>query len=231
MSEGKKNILWKLKKKDSSKIYPNISFTILKTWIVEGRVQKDDLLCNSEQSEWKSAGKFSELQTFLGSIEEDDESLVLPEKVRKSADTVSEKDLGFGWKTPPIQEIELDMTSMMDCVFLLLIFFVVSATFAIYEVKNIQVPKASVTMPTKQEKITLTVSVDKDRQIYLGKSLVKLSDLKEKLIAEVNRTNQQDVILSADHILDYGFVVAVLDEVNAAGVKNVKLRLEKKQKP
>lgn len=144
---------------------------------------------------------------------------------------ISSKDMGFGWKSPDMDEVEMDMTPMMDCSFLLLIFFVINATFAINEVKNIQVPKATYTQAAKQDLQTLTVSLTKDRKIYLGKDQnpVELKEVRNRLAKQVQNTSQQDVILTADHSLDYGFIVTVLDEVNGAGVKNVKLKLEKKK--
>lgn len=153
-----------------------------------------------------------------------------PTPSSEESDKISSKDMGFGWKSADVEEIEMDMTPMMDCSFLLLIFFVINATFAINEIKNIQVPKAIHTQPAKQDMQTLTVSLTKERKIYLNKGTeaIEIKDLKNYLAQLINSTSQQDVILIADHSLDYGFIVAVLDEINGAGTKNVKLKLEKK---
>ncbi len=217
MNEGKKQILWKLRKLATGDVYPNISFTILKAWIVEGRVEIEDELCNSEAPEWAQAGKIPELR-----------GLFVPET--NTSDIVSTKDLGYGWQPVVSEDVEMDMTPMMDCTFLLLIFFIVSATFAIHEVKSIIVPKASYTQATKQEKTSITVAVNKERQVFVGKELVELKDLKQYLMAEVSKSTQQELILSADHSLDYGFIVEVMDEINGAGVKDIKLKLQKKEK-
>ena len=215
MSEQEKNVLWKLKKKDTGKIYEKISFSILKSWVLEARILPEDFVMNSLLSDWVKANEIKELN-----------SLFLPEG--SGSDLIAVKGMEFPWKSQEIEPAELDFTPLIDMTFLLLIFFISTATFTMHEIKNIQVPKASVTQKFKEEK--LAVTIDKNRRICLGKKEISLSSLKKALMEEVTKTREQDIILAADHSLDYGFIVNVLDEINGAGIKNVKLKIEKLDK-
>ena|ERR1712170_212983 len=116
---------------------------------------------------------------------------------------------------------------MIDVTFLLLIFFMVTATFAVHEIANIKVPKAKNTKKSPDKKTT--VSVDKDRNIFIGKQKVSLEELKQLLKQKAAQNIQQDVILAADHSIDWGFIISVLDEIKGSGIEDVKLKLEKKK--
>lgn len=209
---------WTIRKADSGKEYGNLTLDTLKIYVIEGRIEPNDLVKNDRMANWVPATDIEDLKIMLGSI--------VP-RSSSSATTISSADFQFFWNTQEDDEIELDMTPMIDCIFLLLIFFLVTANFAVHEIKNIQVPKAGYTALFKQER--LTVSIDKDRKIYLGKIPIELSSLREQLKQKVSEVREQDLVLVADKSIDYGFIIAVLDQINGAGLNNVKLKLEKKK--
>ncbi len=215
MSEQDKNQLWKLKKKDTGKVYEKIPFSILKSWVLEARVLPEDLVCSDLMENWLKASEIEELKL-----------LFFPEG--SGSDLLAIKGMEFPWKSQEIEPAELDFTPLIDMTFLLLIFFISTATFTMHEIKNIQVPKAAVTQKFEERK--LAVTIDKNRRICLGRTEVALSNLKKTLMDEVSKTREQDLILAADHSLDYGFIISVLDEINGAGIKNVKLKIEKLEK-
>ena len=209
-----KSELWHLKKKKSGKEYPNIPFDALKTWIFEARVETYDYLRTSSMKKWVKASSIKELAPFFA-------------PASLGSDVISSQDVGFSFLGDnDEEELSIELTPMIDVTFLLLIFFMVTATFAIHEVKNIQVPKASHTEKAKKEK--LSIAIGTDRKILLRKKEIRLEDLKAGVQAAVSETQQQDIIVAADKDLDYGFIMSVLDEINGAGVKNVKLQVQKK---
>lgn len=214
MANNDPELLWKLKKKDTGKVYGKISFAKLKAWILEARIEPFDYVTNPQLKQWVEAVSIQELAPFF-----------TPDSM--GSEVISTQDIGFAWKTKDDEELTLELTPMIDVTFLLLIFFMVTATFAIHEVKNVTVPKGKHTEQYKQEK--LSIAVDKNRRIYLGKEEVSLDLLKERVKEAVARTNQQDVVLAADRRLNYGFIMKVLDEINGAGLKSVKLKVEKQR--
>jgi len=212
---GKDTSLWNLKKSDSGKIYKGLPLATLKTWILEVRIDADDYVTNATLKKWVRVSKIEELTPFFA-----------PESL--GTDVISSEDLNLGWhRQGENQELEIDMTPMIDVTFLLLIFFMVTATFAIHEVKSIKNPQAKHLQKYKQEK--LSVSVYKDKSIYIGKEQVSLKNFEKRLKARVAKTQQQDIVLSADKSLDYGFVVEIMDQITGAGIKDIKLKLERKK--
>lgn len=209
-------IVWSVKKKSSGKIYQKLPFATLKAWILEARIDPDDLVTNAVLQKWTDAGDIDELAPFFA-----------PESL--GSDVVSGGEIAFPWQTSGkgSDDVELDLTPMIDITFLLLTFFLATATFAIHQVKNVDIPKATHVQEHKQEKLAITI--DKDRRIYIGRKEVTLQSLKNTVKDEVAKTQQQDMVLAADHSIDYGFIVAVLDEINGAGLKSIKLKLEKKK--
>lgn len=125
----------------------------------------------------------------------------------------------------------LDMTPLIDVVFLLLIFFMVATTFQDVDSSvNIELPKSS-----SEHKITiktLEVKINKDLEIYLivkdlnGKNemmKVEQGDLKEKLGQKLELTKDKNVIVSADKSVNYQSLIEVLDIAKEAGAGSLDL--------
>lgn len=125
----------------------------------------------------------------------------------------------------------LDMTPLIDVVFLLLIFFMVATTFQDVDSSvNIELPKSS-----SEHKITIKtieVKINKDLEIYLivndlnGKNemmKVDQSDLKEKLGEKLELTKDKNVIVSADKSVNYQSLIEVLDIAKEAGAGSLDL--------
>jgi len=110
-----------------------------------------------------------------------------------------------------------DLTPLIDTVFLLLIFFMVSTSFAAirYGIK-VDLPTAT----TAREKVeeNIIISITKDNRIYLEKKWVKEEDL-VKILRERLTTYKKDiVIINADKETRHGKVVEVMDLVRQAGI-------------
>ena len=125
----------------------------------------------------------------------------------------------------------LDMTPLIDVVFLLLIFFMVATTFQDVDSSvNIELPKSS-----SEHKIaikTLEVKITKDLEIYLivkklnGKNeLLKVDrgELKKKLKEKLEVTVDKNVIISADKSVNYQSLIEVLDIAKEAGAGSLDL--------
>ncbi|UUV18529.1 biopolymer transporter ExbD [Fusobacteria bacterium ZRK30] len=125
----------------------------------------------------------------------------------------------------------LDMTPLIDVVFLLLIFFMVATTFQDVDSSvNIELPKSS-----SEHKITiktLEVKINKDLEIYLivkdlkGKNemmKVDQGDLKKKLGQKLELAEDKNVIVSADKSVNYQSLIEVLDIAKEAGAGSLDL--------
>jgi len=82
------------------------------------------------------------------------------------------------------EDIEVDMSPMIDMVFLLLIFFIVAST-VIDEKVPVKIPKAAYAKVPEDTTGRLVVSVNKDDEMFVGPMPVTIDQLKERLEIEL----------------------------------------------
>ncbi len=121
-----------------------------------------------------------------------------------------------GWRA----ETVLDLTPMVDVVFQLLIFFMVSTTFITLEsglpvdLPQAQSPQTAITdLPT--------VTVTRDEEIFLSGAEVSEESLQSSLQALLNESGLAVVVLRADSSVPHGFVVRVMDLIKQAGAERI----------
>lgn len=117
-------------------------------------------------------------------------------------------------KTP-----EMQISPMIDMIFLLLVFFIVS-TMHMTQVKTMQVklPQAQNTM--LQKKTTFNIAIKADNTIWLEDQKISLLTLVTKAKQELGRNKNLAVVIRADEKVKYGTAIKVLDQLKGAGVSN-----------
>ena len=120
---------------------------------------------------------------------------------------------------------EINVTPLVDVMLVLLIIFMVTAPLLVSAVP-IDLPDSRA-KPLDQQPDQVTVSIDPDGQIYLDRDKLAPGELADRLAALVLNGQVRDkpplVTLRADKALDYGRVMAVMGELNAAGVTRISL--------
>ena len=117
-------------------------------------------------------------------------------------------------------ELDINITPLIDIVFLLLIFFMVTATFDQTRSLAIQLPKSSSGAVSKTQKIiALDISADKTIE-FEGKRL-SIDALTAALKKALNKAPSRAMILRADKRVDHGLVVEVLDLAKKAGIQKI----------
>ena len=118
----------------------------------------------------------------------------------------------------------VDLVPMIDVVFQLVVFFMVSSTFVLTPGIAIDLPASSSTEPIVINRLVVTV-VSQD-EIYLNRDRVPLDELGERLAAM--NPEESDTTLSAvvegDRTVPYETLVAVLDVLRRNGYRGVALR-------
>jgi biopolymer transport protein ExbD len=108
----------------------------------------------------------------------------------------------------------LTLAPMIDVVFLLLIFFMVSTTFVVRPGLDLQLPTAQSQTDVSAEK--WVISISPDGTYYLNRETVTLDKLSERLMA-----SPKPVTVRADRTVPHGLVVNVLDTVQQSGIDSV----------
>lgn len=116
-------------------------------------------------------------------------------------------------------DTNLNIAPLIDIVFLLLIFFVLSSHFISHKGFKVKLPKAVSAQMQKNEQVT--VFIDKEGGIYLNDSEIEIGQLKNLIRSELNKTNSKTVAIKADEDVPLGLAVKVMDiakEANADGL-------------
>ena len=116
---------------------------------------------------------------------------------------------------------EINVTPMVDVMLVLLIIFMVTAPLLTAGVP-VELPDSRAKAVDTDDE-PLAISIDPAGVIFVGDELVRGPDLAARLEREAARPNPPAVLLRADRSLDYGRVMAVMGELNRAGLNKVSL--------
>ena len=111
---------------------------------------------------------------------------------------------------------DINVTPFVDVMLVLLIIFMVTAPMMVQGV-DVALPEVSAT-PMVTEKENLTVTIDREANIYINDFQVRMDFLKEKLEKILAGKTDREVFFRADKDVPYGVVVGVMAEIKAAGV-------------
>lgn len=114
----------------------------------------------------------------------------------------------------------LDLTPVIDMVFLLLIFFLAATTFQQNEREmNVALPSAAAVMPISAALREIVVNVDEKGAIIVGGKPMQAEELRELIAGAVANNPEQKVSVRGDRKAAYEHIVRVLDTCKAAGVQ------------
>lgn len=126
-------------------------------------------------------------------------------------------------------ELALEMTPMIDVVFLLLIFFMLATTFDDKAGIKIDLPKSAI----REEKVVhkLQLFADKDKNLYLlyeeaGKETrlsISQEELEGKLQEQLQRAEDKNLVISADQSLSHGYIVELMSSAKKSGATGLNI--------
>ena len=108
----------------------------------------------------------------------------------------------------------IEIAPLVDIIFLLLIFFMLSSNF-IKPMIKMELPKAL--FEEKLEKVDLVITVTGENEIYVNKDRVEIEGLKETLVEKMASLGKYDVIFRGDKHIGYDMFVEILDIAKSAG--------------
>ena len=118
------------------------------------------------------------------------------------------------------REEEINMTPLIDVIFILLIFFMITAQFRKPSLP-VDLPEASSELTENDIDLILTASADK--KLYLNGDFVNKRELKNTLTGEKEKNPSISVTLACDQTLSFGYVVQLLDILSNAGIENIRI--------
>jgi len=121
---------------------------------------------------------------------------------------------------PNNKSLKFDLTPLIDVVFQLLIFFMLTTTFINVE-SGVKVDLPSGDFAAVNEKRNIVVTVTENNVLYLNNSLVDPNQLSEKVKNELDNNPNSLVVLEADQNVTHGKVVRVMDLIKKGGAERI----------
>jgi biopolymer transport protein ExbD len=131
----------------------------------------------------------------------------------------------FGRKrTPPA---DVDLTPLIDVVFQLLIFFLLTSAF-INPGITVRLPDAET--GSTSEELTMSISIDDAGRVFLGQEEVQMEQLEGRLLAQAGENADVTVAIWGDVEVRYGLFMRIMDLCRASGLRNIVLMVRQERR-
>lgn len=125
---------------------------------------------------------------------------------------------------PKQEEAAIDMTPMLDVVFIMLIFFIVTGSFV--KESGIDVLKPNATTAEKKPKANIFIGINNKSEIYMVKRKVEVEAVRATIEDMLLENPESSVVIQADMSGTSGVLIDVIDAAKKAGVQNISVAAE-----
>ena len=122
-----------------------------------------------------------------------------------------------------VESPHIEITPVIDMVFILLIFFMLSSTF-LKPIIKMNLPVA-VLRDVPEEK-NITINITRGKKIYLNRKIITFDGLQDAVEDLIQKNPGAGVVFSGDKNIEYGAFVKVMDIAKLAGAKTISLEHE-----
>jgi len=117
------------------------------------------------------------------------------------------------------KKVVLNITSLIDVLFILIIFFTVSSTFLEQPGIELKLPDAESSETHTAEKVI--VFIDAKGEIYINKNQINIENLAQTVGNLLNEQSEKTVVLRADEQVTHGTVIRVMDLLRKKGIYKI----------
>jgi len=127
------------------------------------------------------------------------------------------------------RKAEVMIAPLIDCVFLLLLFYAVTTQFVSDERLKLKLPEAKTAEAAGQgqDERPPVVKIAGDGSVWVDDQEIPPRELEARIKALVQRAPDKSVIIMGDRSADYGVVIQVLDAARAVGATTIQMSAEK----
>ena len=122
------------------------------------------------------------------------------------------------------EETEINITPMLDIVFIMLIFFIVTTSF----VKEPGITPQKPTAETAVEKSrgNVLIAISQTGQIWMDKRSVELNQVRAMVEAAMAENPESSAVIIADEQADSGILIDLMDQIRLGGIANISIAAE-----
>ena len=124
-------------------------------------------------------------------------------------------------------EAEINITPMLDVVFIMLIFFIVTTTFV--KETGVDISRPSSSQAKQVKKGNILVAIKEDGVIWINKQEVDLRAVRSRVEKMHAENPEASAVIIADRGSRTGDLVEVMDQIKSAGVESISIAAEKGQ--
>ena len=122
------------------------------------------------------------------------------------------------------EESNLDLTPMLDIVFIMLIFFIVTTSFI--KESGIEVNRPTAETAERDQKGNILVAISENNEIFIDRRKVDLRAIRPNIIRLKAENPEGSVIIQADKASQTGLLVEAMDQIRLAGVQEISIAAE-----
>ncbi len=124
--------------------------------------------------------------------------------------------------------VSINITSLIDVVFMLVIFFMLSSSF-----NKSSIP---ISLPSSENSIqssdteSIRVTISKEKIIFLNDNITSIKNLSSESQKLLTSLGTRNAVLYSDENVSLGFMISVIDELTKSGIENVSVKTYAKSK-
>ena len=119
----------------------------------------------------------------------------------------------------PPEDTGIDLTPMLDVIFIMLIFFIVTTTFV--RESGVKINRPAAKTAVKQDQANILVAITPEGEIWIDKQRVDVRSLRSMIQKLKAENPEAAVIIQADRDARAGLMVQAMDQARLAGVRDV----------
>ena len=119
-------------------------------------------------------------------------------------------------------ENQINILPMIDIIFAILSFFIISSLF-LTRIDSIKVNLPESSTAIREKNKPFMISINSNEQIYFEEKLITIDNLSRLVKASLGELENSLIILRADNLVRHGFIIKVLDELRK--IENIKIGL------
>ncbi len=124
----------------------------------------------------------------------------------------------------PQEETEINITPMLDIVFIMLIFFIVTTSFIKETGIDPQRPEAVTAV--KQERGNILIGISPAGEIWMNKRKIEIGQVRQLVEQAIAETPEASVVIVSDEKAATGVLIDLMDQIRLGGVQNVSVAAE-----
>jgi len=125
----------------------------------------------------------------------------------------------------PSKKIGINLTPLIDVLFILIIFFTVSSTFLEQPGIELKLPEAESSQSHTAQKVI--VYVDNDENIFLNDDPVEIENVAKAVESLISAQTDKSVVLHADEDVSHGIIINVMDLLRKQGIYKIVISTSK----